>query len=67
MKTNNAQYKIDSKSILNYYEVGKENPKLLLLHAQGTDSLSFMNVVGKLAKSYHVFFGGLLWAWKQFS
>lgn len=52
---NNAQYTIDDKSTLNYYEVGKAKPKLLLLHAQGTDSSSFRNVVGKLEKHYHIF------------
>ena len=38
MKIHNAQYKIDDSSILNYYEVGTEKNKLLLLHAQGTNS-----------------------------
>jgi len=55
MKINNLQYKIDDKSILNYYEVGSDKPKLLLLHAQGTDSLSFMNVIKKLSKYYHIY------------
>lgn len=40
MKVNNAQYKIDDNSVLNYYEIKNDKPKLLLLHAQGTDSLS---------------------------
>ena len=55
MKIHNAQYKIDDSSILNYYEVGTEKNKLLLLHAQGTNSCSFDNVVTKLAKHYHVY------------
>ena len=55
MKINNSQYKIDDKSILNYYEVGSNKPKLLLLHAQGTDSISFMNVIKKLSKYYHIY------------
>ena len=50
MKIRNDQFKIDDKSALNYYEIKKDNPKLLLLHAQGTNSLSFMNVVDKLSK-----------------
>ena len=55
MKIHNAQYKIDDSSILNYYEVGTAKNKLLLLHAQGTNSCSFDNVVTKLAKHYHVY------------
>ena len=55
MKVNNAQYKIDDNSILNYYEIKNDKPKLLLLHAQGTDSLTFMNVIGKLSKNYHIY------------
>ena len=55
MKIHNAQYKIDDSSILNYYEVGTEKNKLLLLHAQGTNSCSFYSVVTKLAKHYHVY------------
>ena len=45
MKIRNDQFKIDDKSVLNYYEIKTEKPKLLLLHAQGTNSLSFMTVV----------------------
>ena len=55
MKVNNAQYKIDDNSVLNYYEIKNDKPKLLLLHAQGTDSLSFMNVIGKLSKYFHIY------------
>ncbi len=55
MKINNAQYKIDEESILNYYEAGNAKPKLLLLHAQGTDSSSFRNVTAKLLKHYHLY------------
>ena len=35
MKIHNAQYKVDDSSILNYYQVGADKNKLLLLHAQG--------------------------------
>ena len=55
MKIHNAQYKVDDSSILNYYEVGTAENKLLLLHAQGTNSCSFDKVVKKLAKYYHVY------------
>ena len=55
MRVNNEQYKINDNSILNYYEIKNDKPKLLLIHAQGTDSLSFMNVIGKLSKYFHIY------------
>lgn len=55
MKIQSLQYTIDDKSVLNYYETGDAPSKLLLLHAQGTHSLSFHNVLSKLAKHYHVY------------
>ena len=55
MRISNGQFKIDDKSVLNYYEIKTDNPKLLLLHAQGTNSLSFMNVVNKLSKHFHIY------------
>lgn len=55
MKVHNAQYKIDDNSILNYYEAGAAKNKLLLLHAQGTNSCNFNNIIKKLAKYYHVY------------
>lgn len=51
----NKQHKLDENSILNYYEVENDKEKLLLLHAQGTNSKSFFNVVNKLSKHYHVY------------
>ena len=55
MKLINEQFKIDDKSIINYYEINNDKPKLILLHAQGTNSLSFMNVIDKLSKHYHIY------------
>ena len=43
-KQYSAQYHIDENSVLNYYEYydsKKEKPNLLMLHAQGTDSMSY--------------------------
>lgn len=51
----NKQFKIDDNSILNYYEIKNDKPKLILLHAQGTNSLSFINVVKKLSKYFHIY------------
>ena len=55
MKIKNEQYKIDDNSILNYYEIKNNKPELLFLHAQGTNSLSFMRVVSKLSKYFHIY------------
>lgn len=55
MKMCNAQYNVDDRSSLNYYEIGNTKDKLLLLHAQGTNSLSFTHVVADLSKYYHVY------------
>lgn len=55
MKINNKQFKIDENSILNYYETENDKTKLLLLHAQGTNSLSFMNVINKLSKHFRIY------------
>ena len=55
MEINNLKYKIDEKSTLNYYEIKNEKPKLLLLHAQGTDSLSFIKVIKKLSNHFHIY------------
>lgn len=55
MKMYNSQYIMDDNSILNYYEAGGASSKLLLLHAQGTNSLSFNSVIAKLSKHFHVY------------
>ncbi len=55
MKIYNYKYEIDENSILNYYEVKNDNPKLLLLHAQGTNSNSFSNCIKKISKHFHIF------------
>ena len=55
MKLHPSQYIIDEKSILTYYEIRNSKPKLLLLHAQGTDSSSYAGIAKKLAKHYHIY------------
>ena len=40
---------------LNYYEVKNELQPLVLLHAQGVDSLSFADVIKPLSKQFHVY------------
>lgn len=55
MKIINNKYVVYKNSILNYYEIQNDNPKLLMLHAQGTDSMSFKNVLKKLSKHFHIY------------
>ena len=58
IKQYSAQYHIDENSVLNYYEYydsKKEKPNLLMLHAQGTDSMSFRNIAKALARHYHLY------------
>lgn len=55
MKIRNEQFKVDDNSILNYYEIKNDKPILLLLHAQGTNSMNFMNVINKLSKYFHIY------------
>ena len=40
---------------LNYYEVKNDLQPLVLLHAQGVDSLSFADVIKPLSKRFHVY------------
>ena len=51
----NNKYVVYKNSIFNYYEIQNDNPKLLMLHAQGTDSMSFKNVLKKLSKHFHIY------------
>lgn len=55
MKINESEYKVDDNSILYYYEIKNDKPKLLLLHAQGTDSMSYKACLNKLSKYYHLY------------
>lgn len=58
IKQRSAQYRIDEKSVLHYceyYDPKKKKQNLLMLHAQGTDSTSFRNVVRALARHFHLY------------
>lgn len=50
-----AKTYIDHEIKLNYYEAANDLPSLLLLHAQGVDSLSFANVIKPLSKIFHIY------------
>ena len=45
MKLINNQFKTSDNSIINYYEVINNKPILLIIHAQGTDAMSYLKVL----------------------
>ena len=54
MKLENYKYKTHDNSIINYYEANNSNPLLLIIHAQGTNSNSYSNVIKELSKKFHL-------------
>ncbi len=50
----NMQYKTKSGNIINYYISQTNKPSLLLIHAQGTNAMSYNNIVDKLSKKYNL-------------
>ena len=40
---------------LNYYEIRRDLPVLLMLHAQGTDAMSYKNTFKELSKKHHIY------------
>lgn len=54
MKINENDFKIKN-NIIHYYEVVNNKPNLLIIHAQGTSSMSYKNVINKLSKRYHLY------------
>lgn len=40
---------------VHYYEIKNSLPVLLMLHAQGTNALSFQNTFVELSKKFHIF------------
>ncbi len=56
MKNNILQKSYFANGIyLNYYEIKNDLPVLLLLHAQGTDAMSYKNVFKELSKKFHIY------------
>lgn len=51
----NEIYKTKDNNIINYYEIKNNNPLLIMIHGQGTNSNSFKNVINKLSKKYHIY------------
>lgn len=54
MKIVEADYTVGCDT-LHYYEVQNDKPALLLIHAQGSESMSFHGVLCKLSKHYHLY------------
>ena len=56
MKNNILQKLYFAKNIsLSYYEIKNDLPVLLLLHAQGTDAMSYNDTFKALSKKYHIY------------
>ena len=50
----NKQYRTSDNNIINYYEIENSNPVLLIIHAQGTNAISYAKVVKELSKKFHI-------------
>lgn len=50
----NKQFKTSDNSIINYYETDNNKPKLLIIHAQGTNVVSYSKIVKDLSKNFHL-------------
>ncbi len=56
MKTNILQKSCLSNDIsLNYYEIKNDFPVLLMVHAQGTDGMSYKHTFKELSQKYHIY------------
>lgn len=54
MKLENKQYITKDNNIINYYESNNDKPILMIIHAQGTNSNSYLDVIKPLDKYYHL-------------
>ena len=54
MKMESFQYKTKDNNSINYYEIDNDNPILLVIHAQSTNSSSYSNVIKDLSKRFHL-------------
>ena len=52
MKLVNNQFKTSDNNIINYYEIKNSNHTLLLIHAQGTNAMSYLKVAKKLSCNF---------------
>lgn len=54
MELVNKQFKTSGDNIVNYYEVLNDKPLLLIIHAQGTSSVSYFKILRGLSKKFHL-------------
>lgn len=50
----NKQFRTNDNNIINYYETTNNKPILLIIHAQGTNSMSYFKIAKHLSKNFHV-------------
>ena len=55
MKLINKQFITNDNNIINYYEIENTKPVLLIIHAQGTNAMSYLKVIKRLSKNFHLF------------
>ena len=48
------KYQTRSNQLIHYYEIKNEYPVLVLIHGQGTSTMSYRNVIPQLEGSFHV-------------
>lgn len=51
----NKQFKTNDNNIINYYETDNNKPILLIIHAQGTNAMSYLKIIKDLSKNFHLF------------
>ena len=54
MQLVNKQFRTSDNNIINYYETDNYNPILLIIHAQGTNAVSYLKVVKDLSRTFHL-------------
>ena len=50
----NKEFITKDHNIINYYEIKNDKPFLFMIHAQGTNALSYVKVIKKLSKNFHL-------------
>ena len=54
MKLESFKHETKDNNLINYYEIDNDNPILLIIHAQSTNSSSYSDVVKDLSKRFHL-------------
>lgn len=54
MKLINKHFITKDGNVINYYETNNDKPILLIIHAQGTDAMSYLKVIKDLSKNFHL-------------